>query len=54
MTGVNYSHGDSVTGVAAVVKVSAASPTTTDVTPEKKKKKRGLRLPSFSSKKKDK
>jgi len=40
--------------VLTTVQVSAASPTATDATPEKKKKKRGFRMPSFSSKKKDK
>jgi len=37
-----------------VVQVSAASPSDAGVTPEKKKKKRGFRMPSFASKKKDK
>jgi len=38
----------------SAAQVSAGSPTATDATPEKKKKKRGFRMPSFSSKKKDK
>ena len=36
------------------VQVSAASPTAADATPEKKKKKRGFRIPSFTKQKKDK